>query len=173
MAENPMREVRLSKITVNIGCGGEKEAIERAEMLIDKLADGKKSVVTLSKRRSTFGVAKGRPVGVKTTLRGEDAIKFAKLALAGVDNIIKESSFDDEGNFSFGLKEYIEMPGIKYDHDIGMMGFDVAVTLERAGFRVSKRKIQQKKIPSKHKVTKEEAMEWAKKVLGAEIFQEE
>ncbi len=169
MADNKMKDIRADKVTINIGCGGDNNSIERAKKLIAMFAKDKKSVVTLSKRRSTFGIAKGKPVGVKVTLRGDDAIKFAKIALAGVDNVLKNTSFDEEGNFSFGLKEYIEMPGIKYDHDIGMMGFDVAVTLKRAGFRISRRKLQPKKVPASHKITKEESMQWAKEVLGANI----
>jgi len=166
---NKMREISVEKVTVNIGCGGDAKEIERAQKLLGALASGKKSVVTLSRRRSTFGVAKGRPVGVKVTLRGKDAIDFAKQALSGIENQLKISQFDDDGNFSFGVKEYIEMTGIKYDHDIGMLGFDVSVTLRRAGFSVSRRKIQTRKIPKRHKITKEESVEWAKRVLDVKI----
>ncbi len=169
MAENKMREVRLKKVTVNIGCGGDEDQIEKAKKLLDMLTQGKKPVVTLSKRRNTFGMAKGKPVGVMITLRGEGAMEFLKLALAGVDNTLKGSSFDNEGNFTFGVKEYIEMPGIKYSHEIGMMGFDVAVTLNRPGFRISRRKVQSRKVPRTHKITKQESMEWAKNTLGVEI----
>lgn len=167
--ENPTRSIRLEKITINIGCGGDEDAIERAKKLLVMLTEKEKSVATLSKRRSTFGVAKGNPVGVKLTLRGNDAMEFLKLALGGVDNTLKASQFDAEGNFSFGVKEYIELPGIKYDHEIGMLGFDIAVSLKRAGFRVSRRRIQKKRIPPKHKIKKEESMEWAKKNFGVDI----
>jgi len=169
MAENKMKEINLEKVTVNIGCGGDAKQIERSQKLLETLTNGKKSVVTVSRRRSTFGIAKGKPVGVKVTLRGKDAIDFAKQALSGIDNQLKTSNFDDEGNFSFGVKEYIEMTGVKYDHDIGMLGFDVSVTLQRAGFGVSRRKIQNRKIPKRHKITKQEAIDWAKQVLNAEI----
>jgi len=169
MAENKMKEINLEKVTVNIGCGGDAKQIARSQKLLETLTNGKKSVVTVSRRRSTFGIAKGKPVGVKVTLRGKDAIDFAKQALSGIDNQLKTSNFDDEGNFSFGVKEYIEMTGVKYDHDIGMLGFDVSVTLQRAGFGVSRRKIQNRKIPKRHKITKQEAIDWAKQVLNAEI----
>ena len=164
------RSIRIDKITINIGCGGDENAIERAKKLLAMLTSRKKSIVTLSKRRSTFGVAKGKPVGVKMTLRDKEAVEFLKLALGGVDNKLKKSQFDSEGNFSFGVKEYIELPGIKYSHDIGMMGFDVAVSLERAGFRIGRRRIQKIRIPSKHKIKTEESIEWAKKNFGVDII---
>ncbi len=158
---NVMRRIELDKVTVNIGCGGDEDDIERAINLIRMLTNDKTPVVTLSKTRSTFGVSTGNPVGVKLTLRGQDAMDFLKLSFGGVDEI-NESQFDDEGNFSFGVKEYIELPGIKYQHDIGMFGFDVAVTLKRPGFRISKRKIQRRKIPGRHKITSGESMAWVK-----------
>ena len=37
-------------------------------------------------------------------------------------------SFQDNGNFSFGIKSYIDIPGEKYDPEIGLMGFDVTTT---------------------------------------------
>ncbi len=167
----PIRSIRIGKVTINIGCGGDEDAIERAKKLLAMLTSRKKSVVTLSKRRSTFGIAKGKPVGVKMTLRGDAAIEFLKLALGGVDNILKKSQFDSEGNFSFGIKEYIELPRIKYSHDIGMLGFDVAVSLERAGFRISQRRIQKRRIPLKHKIKREESIEWVKKNFGVDILE--
>lgn len=170
-AEFPMRSIRVDKVTINIGCGGDEDAIKRAKKLLSMLTGGKKSIVTLSKRRSTFGVAKGKPVGVKTTLRSKDAIEFLKLALAGVDNKLKSSQFDSEGNFSFGVREYIELPGVKYNYEVGMMGFDVAVSLERPGFSISHRRVQKRRIPKKHKIKKEESIEWAKRNFGVEIIE--
>jgi large subunit ribosomal protein L5 len=61
------------------------------------------------------------------------------------------------------------MPGIKYRHDIGMLGFDVTVNLERAGFRIKRRRVRKRKIPSRHKIKKEEAVEWVKNNFDVEI----
>ena len=51
---------------------------------------------------------------------------------------MSESSFDDRGSVSFGLKEHIEIPGIRYDPEIGIWGMNVSVLLERPGGRVSR-----------------------------------
>lgn len=171
MTGDQKQPIVIDKVTINLGCAGDEGAIERAKKLLIMLTDEKKPVVTVSKRRSTFGIAKGEPVGVKKTLRGKAAAEFLKLALGGVENRLKGSQFDSEGNFSFGVKEYIEMPGVKYKYEIGMLGFDVAVSLRRAGFRISRRRIQKGKISTKHKIKKEESMEWAKKNFGVEIVE--
>jgi large subunit ribosomal protein L5 len=169
--ENPMRAIKLEKVVLNIGCGGDEGAIERAKKLLAMLTGDKKTVVTLSKRRSTFGITKNKPVGVKITLRGKHAMDMIKMSFAGVDNRIKASQFNDQGNFNFGVKEYIELPGVKYRHDIGMMGFDVTVSLKRAGFGIKDRHVQKRKIPSSHKINIEESIKWVKDNFGVEIVE--
>lgn len=168
MKENPMRRIELEKVVLNIGCGGDLEKIEKARKLLERLT-GRKPVVTKSKKRSTFGIAKGKPVGVKVTLRKKDALEFFKKILQAFNFKVKESQIDKEGNLSFGIKEYIEIPGIKYMHDIGMLGMDVCVTLKRPGFRIKHRKIQKRKIPKSHRISKQETIEWLKQNFGVEV----
>jgi len=168
---NPMREVRLEKVTVNMGAGADAAKLEKCKKIIHTLTR-KKVVITSTRKRSTFGVAKSKPIGAKTTLRGEEAVEFLKKVLQGVENRLKESYFDANGNFSFGIHEYINIPGIKYDPDVGILGMDVAVTLERPGYRVKKRKIRPGRIGKSHLISREEAMEWARKNLNVEITKE-
>ena len=170
MEENPIRSIRIEKVTLNIGCGDDKNKLEKATKLLEYLTE-RKPLVTKSRRRSTFGVAKGRPIGVMITLRGKEAEDFFRRAIEGVEKKLRTSQFDDQGNFSFGLKEYIDVPGVRYKHEIGMFGLDVVVTLKRAGFRIKSRRIQKRKIPAKHRINKEETMEWMKKNFGVELIE--
>lgn len=165
---NPMREVRLEKVTINMGAGDSGPKLEKSKKIIETITR-KKVVITSTKKRSTFGVAKGRQIGVKVTLRGKDAVEFLKKAIHAVEGKLKENQFDSNGNFSFGIHEYINIPGIRYDPDVGILGMDVAVTLERPGYRVKKRKLRPGKVGKSHLVKKEEAMEWARKHIGVEI----
>lgn len=165
-----MRAIEIEKVTLNIGCGGDAEKIEKATKLLEILTE-RKPVITKSKRRSTFGVSKGKPVGVMVTLRGEAAEDFFKRALFAVESKLKSSQFDEDGNFSFGVKEYIDIQGVKYSHQVGMLGLDVCVTLKRPGFRVKYRKIQKRQIPTKHKINREEAVNWLKNRYGVEIIE--
>ena len=81
---------------------------------------------------------------------------------------VDRKKYDQFGNLSFGIHEYIEMPGTQYDPDIGMFGMDVSVNLERAGYRIARRKKCQRKIPLSSRITKEEAMDFFKKNFGVE-----
>jgi len=155
-----MKNIRIEKVTINIGCGGDREKIERAKKLLQILT-GQKPVVTLSRKRSTFGLAKGKPVGVKVTLRKKKAEDFFHRVLEAVDNKINQRQIGD-GSINIGIKEYIELPGIKYQHDIGMLGMDVTISLERPGFRVARRRVKKAEIGKKHKIYKEDVINWLK-----------
>jgi large subunit ribosomal protein L5 len=169
---NPMKEIRLEKVTLNIGAGEAGPKLEMAKKLLEKLS-GTKVVVTLTHKRSTFGVAKRRPIGVKVTLRGEKARAFLANVLKANENRLKPDQFDAQGNFSVGVKEYIDLPGVKYDPEIGILGMDVCATLSRPGYRVARRKIRPGRIGKRHRITAEEASEWVKKEFNVTISKEE
>lgn len=164
---NAMREVRLSKVTLNIGCGEAGEKLERAKKLLGILT-GMKIVETKTKDRTTFGTPKGRVIGCKVTLRGKKAEQFLKDALEAVDRKVKKKSFDKEGNFAFGIKEHLDIPKMKYDPDIGIYGMDVCVTLERRGYRVERKRLSSK-VGNKHIIKPSEAVEWITKNYGAVV----
>lgn len=165
---NPMREIKIDKVTLNVGCGDDHAKIERAKELLKYLTE-QTPIMTKSKRRSTFGIPKHKPLGMKVTLRKAKAVEFFKSVLESVENKVKLSQLDNEGNINFGIKDYIELPDVRYQHSIGMLGLDVAVTLERPGYKIKKRKIQKRKIPKKHKINKEEVANWLKEKFGVQV----
>ena len=157
---NPMEKVVIAKATLNIGVGEGGERLSRAINLLSELTD-QKPVKTFSKvTNPEFGIRKYQPMACKVTLRGEKAIKAIKMVLDGIDNVLYKKQFDEHGNVSFGIAEHIDIPGIKYDPDIGIFGMNVSVTFEKPGYRIKKRKIQKKKIPKRHMVKKEETMKY-------------
>jgi large subunit ribosomal protein L5 len=172
MAEenNPMRAVKVDKVTLNIGVGGAGEELENAKTLLGRLT-GKKAVQTLARvRNPVFKIKKGDPIGAKVTLRGNDALAFLKRALHVKENRLSERNFDREGNFSFGVPEYIELPDAKYDPKIGIIGFDVCVTLKRkGGWRCARRRRGGGQIGAGHRLNREECVEFARSTLGVEV----
>jgi large subunit ribosomal protein L5 len=171
MSENPMREIRMEKLTLNIGAGEAGPKLEKGKALLKKLSDST-VVVTRTHKRTTFGPAKGRPIGAKVTLRGEKAAELLAKLFQAVDNRIRPGYFDRNGNLSFGVKEYIHIPGMKYDPDIGIMGFDVAITLIRPGYRVSRKRIRPGRIGKSHRITPEEAQKWIAERFKVKITDE-
>ncbi len=167
--DNKMREVVIDKVTLNIGVGKAGQELENAKSLLERLS-GSKAVPTHAKvRNPVFRIKKGDVIGTKSTLRGPAAIEFVKKALKVKGFALPPRSFDREGNFSFGVPEYIEFPGAKYDPKIGMLGFDVCVTLRRRGFRVGRRRRAKAKIGHRHRLTKNDGMEFAKSALALKV----
>ena len=160
-----MREVRIEKITLNVGCGV-KTPIENASTVLKNFSGGK-VVVTKTRKRTTFNVPKNKAIGCKITMRKNTHTHLKRL-LEAKENQLKLSSFDNTGNFSFGIKEYIDVPGMQYEPKLGAIGFDVCVTLERPGYRV-KRKMLSAKIGKRHAITKDDAMEFMKNKFHAKI----
>ncbi|MDR2966773.1 MAG: 50S ribosomal protein L5 [Methanobacteriaceae archaeon] len=157
---NPMEKVVISKATLNIGVGESGERLSRAINLLSELTD-QKPVKTFSKvTNPEFGIRKYQPMACKVTLRGEKANKAIKMVLDGIENNLSNKQFDEYGNVSFGIAEHIDIPGIKYDPDIGIFGMNVSVTFEKPGYRIKKRKIQKKKIPKRHMIKREETMKY-------------
>lgn len=168
---NPMRRIKLDKVTVNIGVGESGERLQKAYQLLNELT-GVKPVYTLAKKTiREFGIRKGQPIGVKVTLRGEKAEEFLKRVLAAVGFRLKKSSFDDYGNVSFGIAEHVAIPGTRYDPEVGIFGMDIAITLIRPGYRVARRKRAKTNIPKRHRVTKEEAIKYLQEKFNITLIE--
>gem|GEM_PF-3564160 len=99
--DNPMRRIRIEKVVVNIGVGEPGERLEKAKTLLQRLTGAKVVETEAKKKIPKWGIRPGLKIGVKVTLRGKAAEEFLNKALDAVDRKIKESSFDEFGNFSF------------------------------------------------------------------------
>jgi len=169
---NPMEKIVISKVTLNIGVGESGERLSRAMNLLTELT-GQAPVKTFSKvTNPEFGIRKYQPIACKVTLRGEKATKAIEMILDGIGNVLRKKQFDNQGNVSFGIAEHIDIPGIRYDPDIGIFGMNLSITFEKPGYRIKKRKIQQKKIPAKHMVKKEETIKYMEENFQVKIEDE-
>jgi len=164
--ENGMRKPHISKVVANIGVGSGGDLLDPALKLLEKLT-GKKPVKTYSKHKiPAWGLRLGLPIGAKVTLRGKEAHDFLGRSLSAVEKTLKERNFDDVGNLSFGIEQYVFYGGVKYDPDIGTMGLQVSVTIERPGFRVKNRKIKRAHIGRGHMMSKEDAIKFIQQEFG-------
>ncbi|MHB8604261.1 MAG: 50S ribosomal protein L5 [Thermoplasmatota archaeon] len=167
---NPMRAPRIVKVVVNIGVGEAGDKLIKAEKVIE-MVTGAKSARTLSRAANReWNLRVGMPIGVRVTLRGDDAAAFLKKALYARNNQIAEYNFDDHGNLNFGIPDYTEFEGQKYDPEIGIFGMDVAVVLERPGSRVKTRRVKPRSIPDPHRLTREEAIAFIQTNFGLEVI---
>ncbi len=167
---NQMTAIRVSKVTLSISTGEPGESVEKAYTLAEKLTS-QKPVRTLATRKArTFRIRRGLPIGVKVTMRKEKGTLFLKKVLPGIGNRISSYNFDNNGNFSFGIKEYLTIPGQKYDPKLGMIGMNINITLERPGYRIKRRKIKKAKISTLHRISKDESIEYAKNNLNISVI---
>ena len=167
--EHPMLKPRIEKVVVNLNVGKSGEPLEKANKVLKEITGQTPIKKKAKKTIRDFGIREGESIAVVVTLRKQKAIDFLKKVLPVVDNKVSSSSFDERGNFAFGLKEHIEIPGVKYDPEIGIFGMDVCVTVNRPGHRVKTRKRESQPIGRSHVLTAEESKVFIKKTLGVEI----
>lgn len=163
---NPMREIKIEKVI--FGVGGTAENLEKGVKLLEMLTGRKATKKRSNKRIPSLGVRPKLEVGAIVTIR-KNPEKILKRMLITINKRLKRKQVS-ENHFSFGIPEYIEIPDVEYQRDIGIMGFDVTVVFSRAGKKVRLKKIKKGKIPKRQMVSKEEIIKFMEDNFQVEFF---
>ncbi len=164
-----MRGLRIEKVVVNIGVGEAGDKLLKAQRVLEMLT-GQKAVQTRSRKTiRDWGIRVGMPIGAKVTLRRGRAEDFLRRALDVKDFKLPAYAFDPEGNFSFGLADYTDFQGMKYDPEIGLFGMDVNVVVQRPGYRISQRRIARRSVPRRQRTTRAEVFQFMKERFNLEV----
>jgi|SRR3989344_911201 len=167
--QNPMREIQIEKMVLN--CGGIDDKLEKSVKLLEMITKKKPKIITSRKRIPAFGISPGKKSGCKVTLRNKKEItELAKRLFAAVDNKISKKQITKD-NLSFGIKEYIEIPGLEYNRDIGIIGMELSIVFKRKGKRIRMKKIKSGRYPEKQHVTKEEIIDFVTKHFKLEVVE--
>ncbi|MFT4244792.1 MAG: 50S ribosomal protein L5 [Candidatus Woesearchaeota archaeon] len=166
---NLMKQISVDKVTVNMCVGNDKNGMIKAEKLLSMITKKTPVKCNAKRRLNTWQIRPGLAIGYKVTLRREDAHEFLKWVLRSKGNKISKKSLDTYGNFSIGVHEYLDLSGMKYDADIGIIGFEVMATFKRPGFRIRNRFIQKARIPQRHKIKPEEVVEFMNNEFGVSV----
>ena len=135
--KNPMQVPKISHITINMGIGDAKDNPKKLESALNEmtLISGQKPVITKSKKDiSNFKIRKGFPVGCKVTIRGDRMYDFLErlisIALPRTRDFrgLSFKSFDNRGNYSFGIREQIIFTEINYDKIDSVRGMDINIS---------------------------------------------
>jgi len=169
--EKKSMKPHIAKVTVNIGVGESGEKLKKAESVLEGVTK-QKPIQTLSKTTNKdWSLRKFMPIGCKVTLRKKAAETFLISALKIRENKISEYSFDNQGNFSFGVPDHTLFEGQKYDPNIGIFGMDICVTVENPGYRIKHRRIDQRKIPQRHQLTRKATMQFITEAFNVEVVE--
>ncbi len=164
---NVMRNIKIDKMVLN--CGGIDEKFEKSIKLLEMITGKKVLEIQSTRRIPAFGISPGKKSGCKVTLRNVEEIKtLLRRFFAALDNKITASKIT-ENHLSFGIREYIEVPGLEYKREIGMLGFEVSLVFTRAGRRTKLRKRRTEKYPKKQAVTREEIIKFLHENFKLEV----
>ncbi len=155
---NKMRSIKIEKVV--LGVGGTEDKLEKSAKLLEILTGRKAAKMKTNKRIPSLSVRPKLNVGAIITIRKKsDFEPLLKRLFVAIDGKIRKKQVS-ENTFSFGLKEYIEIPGIEFQRDIGITGFDVTITFKRAGKRIQLRRIKKSRLPLNQRISKEEIIKF-------------
>ena len=166
-----MREIRVEKVVVNVGVGEAGDKLVKAQKVLELVTRQKPTQTLAHTAVRDWGVRRGMPIGTKVTLRGKGAEEFLHRALSVRNNRLPAYSFDPRGNFSFGVPDYTDFEGMKYDPEIGVFGMDISVSLQRPGFRVARRRVRSRPVARHHRITRDEGIAFVKGHFGVEVVE--
>ena len=165
--DNPMRKIFIEKVVLS--AGGTSDNLAKAKKLLEFLTARKAQIIVSQKRIPDFGVRPGLEVGTQVTLRGKNALDMLRRLLGALDNKLSRRQVADS-HISFGIKEYIEIPGAEYQRDIGIRGFNTTIVFSRAGLRVKRKKIKRGSVGRNQYVKKEDVVKFMEEQFKTEFI---
>lgn len=164
-----MKKISLEKVVLNMGVGKSGDVIEIARRALEQISGKKASARNAKETQRDWGIRKGEPIGVAVTIRGDDAKALLKRLLEAKGNTVNGRSFDNFGNYSFGIREHIDIPGVKYEPSIGILGLGISVTLTRPGYGIRTRSKHKASVGKSHIITRQEAKDYLAKEFGVTV----
>mgnify|MGYP003322314605 FL=1 len=129
---------KLEKITINMGLGldgNDSKILKACENDLSLIAGQKPVVTKFKKSISNFKTRKGTIAGLKVTLRKNRMYEFldrlVNIALPRIKDFrgLSSNGFDNDGNYTFGVKEHIIFPEVNFDKVDKIRGLDITIVI--------------------------------------------
>ena len=156
---------KLEKVIVSCGVGKKREDKHYTETVALTLAKitGQASTSRLAKKSiATFKIRKGMgaPVGYLTTLRNDKMYEFVdrfiNIPLPHVRDFhgVPSKSFDEQGNYSVGLKEQTVFPEITFEDASVLHGLEITFIIKNGSKEASRKLLEAFGMPFEKKENK-------------------
>ncbi|HYF97301.1 MAG TPA: 50S ribosomal protein L5 [Patescibacteria group bacterium] len=130
---------RLEKVIVNIGLGkakDDKKMFEVAENTLLKVTGQKPQPTYARMSIATFKLREGNKIGMKVTLRGDRMYefldRFINIVLPRLRDFhgVSAKAFDQQGNYSIGLREQSIFPELSFEETTTAHGMQVIIVTD-------------------------------------------
>merc|ERR1719500_1381330 len=106
---NPMRNIKLDKLCLNICVGKAGDDILRAHRVLSAISESDPKYGQAKITIRSFSIRRNEKIAVYCTLKGEQAEKVLERALKVQEFELRNRNFTENGTFAFGIKEHIDL----------------------------------------------------------------
>lgn len=146
----------LEKIVINVGTGRSAEDARFKETVVTTLRKitGQQPVETIARKSiAGFKLRQGQKIGFKVTLRGDRMYEFmdrlVNIVLPRLRDFhgVSPVSFDEQGNYSIGMKDQSVFPELSFEDTAVIHGLQINFVLSSSNPEISKELLRRLGMP--------------------------